>query len=236
MGGARTIAILLTVAALCAAVISGCGGGDDSSTSTATTAEAGGQTETTTSGGGESTSPKQGEGGQGGSESGSGGGSSEAGGGSEITEEPAPHERSYKFRTPGGDNSIQSFGDEGGGSDRSEATEIVTALFKALESGNWNTVCNTYLSKGNLEEIEALAEKSPQVKGKSCSQILGSLNTTPGEKSPDTPDEGVASLRTEGEVGFAIYRGIDGKGYAVPLKLEGGKWKLTALAPTPLGS
>jgi hypothetical protein len=41
-------------------------------------------------------------------------------------------------------------------------------------------------------------------------------------------------MRIEGDLAFALYRGMDGKGYALPLKNEGGRWKLTALGPTPL--
>jgi hypothetical protein len=226
-----TPAILLTVAALCAFGAVGCGGGDDSSTST--TAESGSGAESTTAGGGEGT---KGNGAKGNGFGSSGtGGNSGSGGGSEGSESISPHERSYQFRTPGGDNSIQSFGDEGGGSDRSEATAIVTALFKALESGDWTEVCSTYLSASNIEQLKVLSEKSPQVKGKGCAEVLGSLASSGAPaNSPDAPDGDVVSLRIEGEVAFAIYRGRDGKGYAVPLKLEGGKYKLTALAPTPL--
>lgn len=236
----RTTAILLIVAALCAVGVAGCGGGD-SSTSTATTAESGSGAESTTGGGGESANNGEGSGSNGGGSStgggssGSGGTPSDSGGGSSATESPSSDERSYQFRAPGGDNSIQSFGDEGGGSERSEATTIVTALFKALESGDWTEVCNTYLSASNIEQLKVLSEKSPQVKGKGCAEVLGGLATSGATaNSPDAPDGGVVSLRIEGEVAFAIYRGHDGKGYAVPLKLEGGKYKLTALAPTPL--
>jgi hypothetical protein len=216
---------------LCAFGAVGCGGGDDSSTST--TAESGSGAESTTAGGGEGT---KGNGSKGNGFGSSGtGGNSGSGGGSEGSESISPHERSYQFRTPGGDNSIQSFGDEGGGSDRSEATAIVTALFKALESGDWTEVCNTYLSASNIEQLKVLSEKSPQVKGKGCAEVLGGLASSGARaNSPDAPDGDVVSLRIEGEVAFAIYRGRDGKGYAVPLKLEGGKYKLTALAPTPL--
>jgi hypothetical protein len=42
-------------------------------------------------------------------------------------------------------------------------------------------------------------------------------------------------MRTENEIAFALYIGIDGKNYAFPMTQEGGKWKLTALAPTPMG-
>jgi hypothetical protein len=148
---------------------------------------------------------------------------------------PAPVEgqRSDSFRVPGGDNSIQEFGEETDAAERVAAMVPIAGLYRALESGDWTAVCSTYLSASNVKQIELLAEKSPQLKGKDCPSVLGGLNQVAG-KGPDTPDGGVVSFRVEGDTGFAIYWGIDGKGYAFALKSEGGAWKLTALAPTPL--
>src|SRR5262249_39032127 len=112
----------------------------------------------------------------------------------------------------------------------------VKALYAAFSSGNWKVVCAKYLSAKNLEQLKLLAEKSPQVKGATCADILGKLSQTPGENPPDRPQGGVAALRTEGNAAFAIYRGADGKGNALPLTRENGVWKLTALGPTPLQS
>ena len=149
---------------------------------------------------------------------------------------PAPEEgsRSDGFRVPGGDNSIQEYGEEQDADERAAAMEPIAALYRALFSGDWNEVCDTYLSANNVKQIELLAEKSPKLKGKDCADVLSGLNQTPGVKGPDTPDGGIVSFRTEGDTGFAIYWGIDGKGYAFALKSEGGSWKLTSLAPTPL--
>jgi hypothetical protein len=149
---------------------------------------------------------------------------------------PAPVEgqRSDGFRVPGGDNSIQEFGEETDAAERAAAMIPIAGLYRALESGDWTAVCSTYLSAANVEQLELLAEKSPQLKGKDCPSVLGGLSQSTG-KGPDTPDGGIVSFRVEGDTGFAIYWGIDGKGYAFALKSEGGAWKLTALAPTPLG-
>jgi hypothetical protein len=190
-------------------------------------------------------------GGSGGGGSSSGSGSSPGGGGSSGVsggagfhfsgepvkhDHPAPEEgsRSDGFRVPGGDNSIQEYGEEQDAGERAAAMEPIAALYRALYSGDWSEVCDTYLSAANVKQIELLAEKSPQLKGKRCADVLSGLNQSPGEKGPDTPDGGIVSFRTEGDTGFAIYWGIDGKGYSFALKSEGGGWKLTSLAPTPL--
>jgi hypothetical protein len=237
MGGARKAWITL-LAAVCAAALAACGGGDDTSTTgTATSAESATQAPGTGQPGGEGVEAGTGSGESGGEsgESGeSGGGEGSSGSESKTGPGPSKGERSYAFRTPGGDNSIQEYGEEGDSSDRAEADASIAALYRAVTSGDWGEVCAKYLSSKNIEQITLLAEKSPQIKGKSCAEVLGGLNQVAAGNTPDKPDGGVVSLRIEGDTAFAIWRGSDGKGYALPLTLEGGVWKLTALAPTPL--
>jgi hypothetical protein len=254
----------LLAAALCAALLAACGGGDDSTSTTATdqtTAEApSGQGGNKGAGSGEGKGSQGGDkngggsqGGEGSSNGGSGAGGSQGGGkngGSsgisgahfKFSGEPTKHKhpkpeegsRSDVFRVPGGDNSIQEFGEEQDEGERTAAMLPIAALYKALFTGDWNEVCDTYLSADNVQQINLLSEKSPQIKGKGCAEVLGGLNQTAGSQGPDTPDGGIVSFRVDGDTGFAIYWGIDGKAYAFPLKSEGGGWKLTSLAPTPL--
>jgi hypothetical protein len=165
-----------------------------------------------------------------------------SGGGFDFSGEPTKHkhptpvegERSEVFLVPGGDNSIQEYGEEQGSEERAAAMVPIAALYRALFSGDFGPLCSTYLSSTNVKGIELLAEQSPQLKGKDCPELLSGLTQSVGRKGPDTPDGGLVSFRTEGDTGFAIYWGIDGKGYAVALKSERGVWKLTSLAPTPL--
>ena len=248
--------------ALCAAVLAACGGDDDSNPSTATdagsaesTVDGGGSSGQAGGGDGDDKGSKKGSksggdadardgAGTGGGDTGNGGSGNKAGTGAGIdfTGPPTKHkhpvpvegERSDGFLVSGGDNSIQTFGEEQGAAERAEAMKPIIALYTALESGDWSAVCNTHLSAPNLKQLELLAGKSPQSNGKSCGQILGGLNQSAGRKGPDTPDGELISFRVEDDTGFAIWWGIDGKGYALPLKSEGGTWKLTALAPTPL--
>ena len=194
-------------------------------------------------GSGDDSDGGNGNGGNGGN--GSGGGQGGGGGGSADIDfngppvrhdhpEPVDGQRSDGFRTPGGDNSIQEYGEEQDSEERAAAMKPIVALYGALESGDWTTVCSTYLSRPNVEQIKLLAEKSPKIKGSDCAAVLGGLNQTTGMRGPDTPDGEIVAFRTEGDTGFALWWGIDGKGYAMPLKSEDGAWKLTALAPTPL--
>jgi hypothetical protein len=144
----------------------------------------------------------------------------------------AGSENSAGFKVPGGDNGIQEFGREVAGSDLRQANEAVAALFRAVKSGDWSEVCGRYLSRNNVEAFKDIAEMSSHIKGASCPALLGSLNST-GEK-PTAPKNGLGAIRIEGDHGFGLYRGSDGKGYAIPMKNEGGRWKLNAPRPTPL--
>jgi hypothetical protein len=260
MGGARKLSLAL-VAAICAAILAACGGSGDSTATTptdSTTAEStAGAPSTPNGGNGEDKSSKgsKGKDGQGGTNGGgngdgaggesNGGGESSGGSGgsgsvgSSFSGPPTKHkhpapvdgQRSDGFRTPGGDNSIQEYGEETDAAERAAAMVPIAGLYRALESGDWTAVCSTYLSASNVEQLKLLGEQSS--KGTDCAAVLGGLHQSTA-KGPDTPDGGIVSFRVEGDTGFAIYWGIDGKGYAFALKSEGGAWKLTALAPTPL--
>ena len=233
MGGAGKLSILLAAVA-CALALAACGSGGDSTATTGTTAETTTAQAPEQQGGGGAGGDKGSKGNGGNAQKGPKGGDSSKSGGSKPVKGGV--EPSSNFETQGGDNSIQEYGDEVESQEREEGTAAVAALYDALRTGKWATVCNKYLSAKNLEQIELLAKQAPQIKGNGCPEILGGLNSTSSGKTPDTPAGVVASMRVEGETAFAIYRGIDGKGYAVPMVREGGKWKLTALAPTPLGT
>lgn len=49
---------------------------------------------------------------------------------------------------------------------------------------------------------------------------------------PRSGNGGIASLRVEGDRGFALYHGAKDVGYFVPMVKEEGEWKVGALAPS----
>jgi hypothetical protein len=154
------------------------------------------------------------------------------GGGDEGMSEPTT--TAAGFEVSGGDSGIQKFGREVAGTDLRQADGAVAALFLALRSGDWSEVCGRYLSRRNVKDVTKIAEMGPHSKGGSCSAALRRLYSA-GEK-PTAPENGVVAMRIEGDRGFGLYRGTDGKGYAISMKKEGGRWKLNALGPTPLES
>jgi hypothetical protein len=229
MGGARKIAVSL-VAAVCAAILlAACGGGDDSSTATTATTQS-----TTTPGNGGSQTQPEGGGGKGGREEGSPRRRGSKQGGGKKEEEPdTSGERSSSFRTPGGDNSIQEFGEEAGASERAAATKTITTFYSASANQEWAVICGLISSK-NKAQLQLFSEKVPKLNGKGCTEVLQLVTPKNQPRPPETIDGQVISLRVEDDISFALYHGVDGKNYAFPLKEEEGEWKLTGLAPTPL--
>lgn len=244
--GIRPLAALVAVL-LVAALLTACGSSNSDSSGSTTATSSSGTTETTTA---QSGAQRDGSA-QGDSPAGKNGGgnqsssqdersqSQQSGDGSGSKNVAAPLEvsggGSAQFRTKGGDNSIQEFGDESGESELQEAAEAVYSFYVARAEEQWDTACS-YLSKSNIEQLEQLGSHSPQFKDAGCAQILKAF-TRPLPAAVDreitTVDAG--SLRREGEQGFLIYFGADHVKYAMPLRDEDGSWKVTALSGTTLG-
>jgi hypothetical protein len=139
-------------------------------------------------------------------------------------------EASASFRTPGGDNSIQNFGEEADSAEVEAATTTLTAYLQARAEEDWVGAC-TNLARETIEPLEQLASRSPRFKGKGCATILAAFSAgTPS--SVNTLADGIASLRAEGERGFALYHGAEGADYFIPMTKENGEWKVGALAPS----
>jgi hypothetical protein len=246
--GTRPIAALIA-AVLAVVLLGACGSSDSSpSDSTSTSASSSGSATTDTTGPGDrqdassrkSNSEKNGTGqDQNGGQSQPQQGKEGSASGKSVKEVETPLKvsggGSAQFRTKGGDNSIQEFGDESGESELREAAEAVHGFYVSRAAEEWDKACS-YLSKSNIEQLEQLANQSAQSKGADCAAILEAF-TRPlpasVEREITTVDAG--SLRREDEQGFLIYYGAEHVKYAMPLREEGGNWKVTALSGTTLG-
>ncbi|HWX44979.1 MAG TPA: hypothetical protein VNY52_06625, partial [Solirubrobacteraceae bacterium] len=133
------------------------------------------------------------------------------------------------FRTPGGDNSIPDYGNEAPPTERQRATAALAAFLRARANGEWSKAC-TYLAGTTRSQLERLAGASKgRVSG--CGPILAALSKGPASTRADTLTAGVASLRIKGNSAFALYHGPKGSKYVMPLRNEGGAWKVSELAP-----
>lgn len=203
--GTSKLLSILVIAALLALGVTACGGGDDSTGSTATSTAAG------ESGSGEST-----------------------GGGAESTtgEGAASKKGSAGFIVPGGDNSIQSYGEEADAGERKKAEEALAAYLDARAAGDWAKAC-AHLAATAVKPLEQLAASSPKLKG-NCAALLAQLQkAVPPSELDSTLINGLASLRVQGNRAFALYHGPRGTDYFVLMEKDGDGWTVAALAPSP---
>lgn len=141
-------------------------------------------------------------------------------------------EGSASFRTPGGDNSIQNFGAEADAAEVDAATATLAGYLQARSEDAWAEQCG-YLAQAAVEPLEQLASRSPQLKGKGCAAALSGLMAgTPTSTRADTMTDGIASLRFEGNRGFALYHGAHGIDYFMLMTKEDGEWKVGAISPS----
>ncbi len=145
----------------------------------------------------------------------------------------AANEGSASFRTPGGDNSIQNFGEEADASQVDAASAALANYLEARSEDDWASQC-AYLAQGAVAPLEELASRSPRFKGEGCAAVLSGLMAgTPASSRANTLTTGaIASLRFEGDRAFALYHGARGIDYFVPMVKEDGEWKVGALAPS----
>jgi hypothetical protein len=233
IGGALRSAAVATAVCLLAFCVSACGGGDDSGT-TGAAAPSG----TTSESGGGSTAKAKGD------DSGTKGRSGEEsakpqhsdGSGSSANAAPVRVSGggSGQFRTPGGDNSIQSFGEESDESELERAALALHGFLVARAEEDWPGACS-HLAGSTVGQLEQFVAKSQQLKGKGCAGILAAL-TSPllrAERRESTVVD-AGSLRIEGERAFLIYYGAGKAVYTIAMIEEGADWKVAALAPVPL--
>jgi hypothetical protein len=221
----------LFVACLLALGISSCGDSGDSTSTTSTAAtqeQASGTTGGTTRAAkpdGEKTTGKSG---------------AQQGGGSAETEAPAakPHHDSgggsQQFRVKGGDNSVQEFGAEAGGSELEEAAAALHGFLDARAAKEWVKAC-TYLAVSVTGSLQKLAGGSKRLTDRSCGVVLKALSGIPQSTLEELAEADVGAMRVEGDRSFLLYHGAQDTDYAIPMTREGNAWKVAALAGTPLG-
>ncbi len=233
-GGPKTLTVVALVALLIAVGLAACGGGDSSSSTTTEASQAQTETKSRPEASKQDTA-KSDEG-----KSGSGGEGQAAGSSPSASDfTPKPHHDSgggsASYKTKGGDNSVQEFGEEAGSSEFTAAAAALHNFLDARAEGNWAATCN-YVSKTITESLEKLAAQAKQLKDKSCAALLKAL-TNPAAKSAlkvEAEQANVRSLRTEGERAFVLYTGPHGAILTMSMANEGGDWKVSSLAGTPL--
>lgn len=214
MENSARLTSVLAAAALLVLAVASCGDEDDptgTTRSTATTAEA-------------ENRESRGDGGERGSEGrqNAGGSRRDSGGGS------------AQYRVPGGDNSVQNFGEEADDATRQQAAAVLHGYLDARAAGDWARAC-AYLAADAREMLLEASTKSEQLKGKSCGGIVAAFSRgAEVTLRVEAAQADVGSLRIEDGRGFILFRGIEGTVYAAPMSEEDGRWKLATIVSTPL--
>ena len=141
------------------------------------------------------------------------------------------------FRAPSGDNSIPDYGSEAPPSERERAASALAAFLRARANGEWATAC-TYLAAATRTQFERLLGGA-KAKAGGCARILAELSKGSAAHAETlTLTAGVVALRIKGTSAFALFHGPKGSKYVMPMRNEGGAWKMSQFAPLPypLGS
>lgn len=162
-----------------------------------------------------------------GSDSGTGGGETET----EPTRMyPRVHGPSREFLIPGGDNAVQFFGQEASAAEREKASRVIHAWMAARVAENWKADC-TYLSAGYSRTLVNDARTVSQGKATTCPQALGFFGEGASGTSGNTLTGPIDSLRVKGKRAFAQWHGPKRIDWALPMKIEGGTWKVESASP-----
>lgn len=148
---------------------------------------------------------------------------------------------SREFLVPGGDNVVQTFGEEGTPKERAEATAVIAAWLRARAAKDWRKDCS-YFSRGYAELIakDAHSVTNGQVP-QTCPAALAFFKGEASGNFVDNLTGSIDSLRVgEGQgvsgkvvekTAYAQYHGNDGKDWVVPLEWEQGQWKIAKASP-----
>jgi hypothetical protein len=138
-----------------------------------------------------------------------------------------------QFETDGGDNSIQEFGAETSSEEFSEAAATLHAFLDARAARAWAAACERLAP---LFAESLVKELGPgRGAGSSCAEVLAGLTgPVPAATLREAAVADVGSFRVEGDRGFILFRDAEGQAYFMPMAREGGRWKVAAIAASPL--
>jgi hypothetical protein len=148
---------------------------------------------------------------------------------------------SREFLVPGGDNVVQTFGEEASTRERQRAFRVIAAWMKARAAQNWKKDCS-YFSRAYKHGLVATdAVQVTNGKVTTCPAALayfghlasGSYkNNLTGPIDSLRVGENLESVEGRQVIGaYAQYHGNDGRDWVIPMEREGGEWKIAKAAP-----
>ena len=211
-----------------ALVAAGCGSDDDSSTTTngsAGTASEAPQTSENGAGDDKQQAAQR--------DGGDGAGANQGGdGGSESREEVIERAEKEFEPKPNADNSIQEFGEEQDGEERSEVVDAMFAFFRAMANSDHKAICNG-LTSANVEQLETFLKLKD--KQGTCETVLEEVLRAQTPEAKKAANGTVYEVREEDGNAFVLFVPQGGVASYFVMKNENGAWKATSVTTgTPL--
>lgn len=142
-----------------------------------------------------------------------------------------------EFLIPGGDNLVQTFGEEASTAEREEASKVIHAWMKARVAEEWATDCG-YLARDYARALVLDAHQVSGGKATNCPQALEYFGDNASGTSGNTLTGPIDSLRVKGPEdteteweAIAQWHGPHGIDWVLPLEREEGTWKVTIASP-----
>jgi hypothetical protein len=144
------------------------------------------------------------------------------------------------FLVKGADNSIPEYGREASASELQSVGAALSTFLQARAKGEWSRACTELASplRKQLERLSQSAKAKAGSTGAACSRALQAFSGAGAASRADPLVAGVAVLRINGAVAFALFHGPHRGKYLITMRSEGGAWKVNQIAPEPypLGS
>jgi hypothetical protein len=132
----------------------------------------------------------------------------------------------------GGEKSIEEFGQEASGSQRSALLGAFHAYLGALAARDYASACG-HLSVNVRRSLEQLLAKAK--KGVGCPRVLPALLAPTAATIARQQDEGqITKVRVKGERAFVVFHAPGAKLYQLTMVREGGRWKVATVAASVL--
>lgn len=142
-----------------------------------------------------------------------------------------------EFLIPGGDNLIQTFGEEASAAEREEASKVVHIWMKARVAEDWVTDCKL-LSREYLKVLLKDVRGVTEGRVTTCPRALEYFGDAASGTSGETLTGPIDSLRIRspedtqtGWYAWAQWHGPKGIDWVLPLEREEGTWKVSVAAP-----
>lgn len=168
---------------------------------------------------------------------GCGGGSGSSTEAAETESRPYPWVKgpTREFLHPGGDNVVQTFGEEGTTAEREQASRVIEAWMRARAVQDWKKDCS-YFSRYYRKIITDDAHGVTHGKVKNCAQALAYFKHEASGDYVNNLSGPIDSLRVgvfkgQRNQAYAQYHGNDGKDWIVPMNRDGRLWKVSIASP-----